>query len=596
MRCELEPGWFGFTPMSLMSIFKPRRFDCTALALAIVASFAAARPAAAGGGPENVLLVVNASSESSKTIANHYIELRKIPTQNVVYLDWKGSLGKCKGSNFRQRILAPAIQAMEDRKLTPQIDYIVYSSDFPWAVDLQSLFPGEVFPKQFAPTASLTGATYLTPFVMGKNPAIVAPNINWYVPGPIEPNQWKCQQLGNVPSRGFRARYLWDASGKRTNDAKAGQRYLLSTMLGVTSGRGNSVEEVLFYLSRAVKADGTRPGGTIYFMANQGKRSRPRDQCYAAVATQIQALGVRAVALQGGLPRGASDVMGLMAGLAGFDWSATGNTILPGAICEHLTSLGGVLTADAAHTPLTEFLRHGAAGASGTVREPLDIQAKFPLPSLHLHYARGCSLAEAFYQSVSGPYQLLIVGDPLCQPWATFPNIAVEGVKPGQEVRGSLAITASSTGTGGQAILSYDLVIDGRLVARSLPGKTLTVDTTKLSDGYHELRLVGVQVGPIETQGRQVVPITIQNRDTKLEWTVSPLKTSPTGKVQVSVRQPGAVGFAIRQNSREVGRVQGEAGNVEISAATLGRGPTTLQAFSEGDAPMVSAPVRIQVD
>ena len=41
----------------------------------------------AGGGPENVLVVVNADSISSKTIANHYIRLRKIPATNVVYLN-----------------------------------------------------------------------------------------------------------------------------------------------------------------------------------------------------------------------------------------------------------------------------------------------------------------------------------------------------------------------------------------------------------------------------------------------------------------------------------------------------------------------------
>jgi hypothetical protein len=300
--------------------------------------------------------------------------------------------------------------------------------------------------------------------------------------------------------------------------------------------------------------------------------------------------------LQGAIPRGAKDVMGLMAGVAGFDWSATGSVILPGAICEHLTSTGGVLTKEAAQTPLTEFLRHGAAGASGTVKEPRAIQAKFPLPSLHLHYVRGCSLAEAFYQSVSGPYQLLIVGDPLCQPWAAFPNISVEGVKPEQEVRGSLSITASGTAASGKAIFAYDLFIDGRLVARAPPGKPLTLDTTKLADGYHELRMVGLSAGPIETQGRRIVPITIRNREAKLEWNVSPLKVPPAGKVLVRVRQAGATAVVIRQNSREVARVQGEAGEVEISAATLGRGPTTLQAFSEGDASVASAPLRIQVD
>ena len=41
---------------------------------------------------------------------------------------------------------------------------------------------------------------------------------------------------------------------------------------------------------------------------------------------------------------------------------------------------------------------------------------------IQVHYARGCSLAEAFYQSVYAPYQLMIVGDPLCRPWANIPR------------------------------------------------------------------------------------------------------------------------------------------------------------------------------
>ena len=73
-------------------------------------------------------------------------------------------------------------------------------------------------------------------------------------------------------------------------------------------------------------------------MANRGVRSTPRDKCFASVAAQIQALGVRAVVLQGDIPARRKDVMGLMAGVARFDWSATGSAILPGAICEHLTS------------------------------------------------------------------------------------------------------------------------------------------------------------------------------------------------------------------------------------------------------------------
>ena len=57
----------------------------------------AASAALAGGGPENVLLLVNANSDASKTIANHYIHWRQIPASNVLYLDWKGVPGVDRG-------------------------------------------------------------------------------------------------------------------------------------------------------------------------------------------------------------------------------------------------------------------------------------------------------------------------------------------------------------------------------------------------------------------------------------------------------------------------------------------------------------------
>jgi hypothetical protein len=67
-----------------------------------------------------------------------------------------------------------------------------------------------------------------------------------------------------------------------------------------------------------------------------------------------------------------------MTGIADFDWPASGSTVVPGAICENLTSFGGIFTPAAGQTPLSEFLRAGAAGSSGTVIEPYAIQAKFP--------------------------------------------------------------------------------------------------------------------------------------------------------------------------------------------------------------------------
>src|SRR5262249_36269943 len=163
--------------------------------------------------------------------------------------------------------------------------------------------------------------------------------------------------------------YLWDNKGEKTDDPTKGQRYLLSTILGVTQGRGNTVAEVLSYLKRAGSADGTKPPGTIYFMWNKDIRSATRDKCFSAVAAQISAGGVVAKVQQGGMRDGAQDVAGLMAGLEEFNLAKSNITIRPGAICEHLTSAGGILSAGNFQTPLTEFLRFGAAGASGTVAE-----------------------------------------------------------------------------------------------------------------------------------------------------------------------------------------------------------------------------------
>ncbi|HEX5470487.1 MAG TPA: hypothetical protein VFW73_01305, partial [Lacipirellulaceae bacterium] len=146
------------------------------LAIIVGASLSLAATAYAGGGPENVLLVVNANSETSKTIANNYIQWRKIPPSNVVYLDWKGSRDETSAETFRDQILLPALMAIDSRHLASQIDYIVYSSDFPWRINMHHIFAKEKPVPNFDFMASLTGSTYLAPLLLSENPNIVAPD------------------------------------------------------------------------------------------------------------------------------------------------------------------------------------------------------------------------------------------------------------------------------------------------------------------------------------------------------------------------------------------------------------------------------------
>ena len=191
-----------------------------------------------------------------------------------------------------------------------------------------------------------------------------------------------------------------------------------------------------------------------------------------------------------------------MTGVADFSWASSKSKILPGAICENFTSFGGIMAEGSTQTPLTEFLRYGAAGSSGTIVEPMALAEKFPWPLLHVHYARGCSLAEAYYQSVFAPAQLLIVGDPLCRPWAGIPAVQAEGVKPDGKVSGTIRLTPTAKVPNEGTVDRFELFVDGRRVTSAAPGESLHWDTNSDADGYHELRVVAIDASSVQTTGR----------------------------------------------------------------------------------------------
>ena len=317
------------------------------------------------------------------------------------------------------------------------------------------------------------------------------------------------------PARGFRAEVGWLPNGEST-EPQRGARYLLSTVLAVTAGRGNSVEDALTCLRRSATADRTKPTGTVYFLRNGDIRSTTREWAFEAAAKKLKTLGVNAVIEDGVLPQQKTDVAGAVIGIADFDWPKSGSAMLPGAIVEHLTSFGGVMIKGAGQTPLTEFLRHGAAGSSGTVTEPFAIQAKFPNAFLHVHYASGCSLAEAFFQSVTGPYQLLIVGDPLCAPWRKTLTVTVKGLAADKPLEGKIALSPKAESPDGICANEFSLYIDGLRVETMNPSGDFILDTTRLTDGSHQITILARGNDLIETIGRWTSPVTICNGATSL--------------------------------------------------------------------------------
>ena len=497
-----------------------------------VVLFLLAEPASGGGGPENVLLVVNSASQDSVELADYYQKLRKIPPGNVFSIAWGGSRESLPVEEFRRKLLIPILREIDNRKLSAQIDYVIYSCDFPWRINLRGDFKEAKLGKVQSPIASLTGATFLYQFVQGRSRSIVGLRTNWYMKA--ENNLERCQSLSLAPSQGFRSRYRWRSDQDQplltqSDNSKPALRYLLSTMLAVTAGRGNSIEEAKSYLKRSVFADVSTPQGTFYFVQNRTPRSRPRHACYASVVEALQGLGAKAELLQGSAPKNVDDALGLMLGTSAYDLAKFRVKLQPGAIGDNLTSFGGVMFANASQTPLSAMLRQGAAGASGTVFEPTAVQAKFALPSLMLHYRRGCSLAESYYQCVASPYQLLIVGDPLCQPWANRPAVDVPGFVAGQVVSKALIVRPHIRSQTTSSPPFWELFIDGHLVARAPSGAAFRYDPASLKPGTHEIRVVAFSADSIESQARWISNFTMPETDKTTPAAPTPEDTPPTG-------------------------------------------------------------------
>jgi hypothetical protein len=575
----------------------PRSPAATRCLLVAVAWGAVAAGTVRGGlGPENVFVVVNSASADSIAIANAFVATRGIPPINILMLPWQDSVEATTIARFRNELLAPVFKAIELRRLATQVDCIAWSSDFPWRIDYKDELPPDLAAKDTYPSGSLAGMTMLYSAVQSGVPMWLDPESNDY---------YRPLARDGVPTttQGFRSWYGWGNDGELLE--AGGTRYMLSVMLGVTAGRGNRPREVVSYLQSAARADGTRPEGTIYFMTNADVRTTTRSSVFPAIVKALANLGVKAQIVSGAVPGGKADVAGLMAGTPDFDWRSSGSTITPGAICENLTSFGGIFTANSSQTPLSEFLRYGAAGSSGTVIEPYSIPAKFPHAAIQVHYVRGASLAEAFYQSVRCPYQLLVVGDPLCQPWARIPEVEVvmaadaRVLEPGMVLSGTVELEPRATVPGGGAVDRYELFLDGVRVTDCGAGGRLTLDTAALADGHHDLRVVAIETSPIETQGRSVVPVSFANHERSLELVVEPAQVSLKGSVRVNLRGKGIGGAVVFATGRVLGRTTGPESSIEVPAELLGRGRVTVRATGRGGptpAETVNAvPVTIEV-
>jgi uncharacterized protein (TIGR03790 family) len=169
-------------------------------------------------------------------------------------------------------------------------------------------------------------------------------------------------------------------------------------------------------IERGVRADGSRPPGTVYLVRTSDESRSVRAAGYgdakAIVAGRVRVLDVRAPST--GSP---ADIVAYFTGAAQVTELPTLG-FRPGAAADHLTSNGGILEGSPQMSAM-EWLRQGATASYGTVSEPCNHLGKFPSPSIFLdHYLRGETVLEAYWKSVAMPGQGLFIGEPLAKPYA----------------------------------------------------------------------------------------------------------------------------------------------------------------------------------
>ena len=155
----------------------------------------------------------------------------------------------------------------------------------------------------------------------------------------------------------------------------------------------------------------------------------------------------------------------------------------------------------------------------------MPLPARFTNSSIYTFIADGSTLGEAFAKSVASPDIQLPLGDMLAQPFADVPKVAFTS-SPGNygSAMGSIPISGTAGLINPQiatGISTLELLVDG-LVSSSntLAGGsgTFNLNTAGLSDGVHEIRIVGINNSQAASEGYTAQEIVVDNHGRSINF------------------------------------------------------------------------------
>jgi len=303
-------------------------------------------------------VIVNDSDPLSVKIANYYQQQRKIPEQNIIHI------------HFNPRYKALPVEIFKQIKKT---------------VDKLSPKHIQAYALTWMQTYRVGCMSITTAFAAGYDPEFCAKGCNKTRLSPY------FNSSKNKPFDEYQWRPTMALAGSNFSDVKA-------------------------LIDRGIASDYTQPQGTAYLLNTSDKARSTRSVFFPQITSQFNGLWPIA-ALQQDFIKNKTDVMFYFTGKVHVK-NIQSNHFLPGAVADHLTSTGGVLSGGNQMSSI-EWLRAGATGSYGAVIEPCNFVQKFPHPNILMHYyLRGNSLIEAYWKSVAWPGQGIFIGEPLAKPFA----------------------------------------------------------------------------------------------------------------------------------------------------------------------------------
>lgn len=302
-------------------------------------------------------VIVNTQDPLSVQIGEHYARQRHILFQNYIKVSFTPGATTLTRAEFER------IKAEVDRKSLPYIQAYALTWAAPYRVECMSI---------------------TTAFAFGFDPAFCADGCKPTRTSPYfnSPVQLPFRQLGMRPAM----------------------------MIAATS-----FEHARALIDRGVESDGSRPSGAAYLLSTSDSLRNVRNIFYPLTEQMLKGR-VRTVRLTQDALKNENDVLFYFTGRERVEGLETLH-FLPGAIADHLTSSGGMLT-DSSQMSALRWLEAGATGSYGAVVEPCNLLEKFPHPAVVAgRYARGETLIEAYWKSVQMPGQGVFIGEPLAAPF-----------------------------------------------------------------------------------------------------------------------------------------------------------------------------------